>query len=266
MNCKDFQKDLASGEPLTPQAADHARSCGTCGALFRILEGGSDKAKPDPARVAAIQQILISSLEPIRPLPSNGKLALTALVVAILLMLVCTAPFGYFGMRALSMGQIAFYYGVVLFGGVLLAEAIAEDIIPATKRILPRVPLIIGIFLVLIATVWLLFADSGTSIPGRGMACLRLGIFAAAIAGMAAHFFLRRGVLTTPVQTCCLSGTFAGLVGFGVLALHCPILTASHILPWHLGAMAISGCAGAIIGIILELVPRSRGIIAPATR
>jgi hypothetical protein len=230
-----------------------------------LIFSGREKAHPDPSRVAAIQQVLISSLKPVRPLPSNGRLTVMALLAAILLMLVCTVPFGYFGIRALSVGKMLVYCGVVLFAGIMLALAMVQDMTPAARRTFPRPLLIVGIFVVLIGIVLLLFADS-SSTPGPGIPCLAIGLFGAAIAGVAACLLLRKGVLTTPVQTCCVTGTLAGLVGFGSLALHCPVLRASHILPWHLGAMAISGCAGAAIGVILELLPRSRETPASVTR
>jgi hypothetical protein len=54
------------------------------------------------------------------------------------------------------------------------------------------------------------------------------------------------------MQASMLAGLFAGLGGFAVLALHCPILTAPHVWAWHLGAMLIAGAGGAAAGVIVS--------------
>jgi hypothetical protein len=225
-----------------------------------MLEGlEQPPAAPAAARVAAIQQHLLSSLTPVRPLPSNRTLALVALAVGATLSVLCALPFGLLALKSLSASQMAAYYCLIAVVGIFLSAAIAQDMIPGAKRTVNRPLLIAGAFLLLAFAVVLLFpVFSAPRFVPRGIPCLRLGTMSAAIAGIAVWLLLRRGFLTTPVESCALAGTFAGLVGFAVLAVHCPIQQVPHILVWHLGAMAIAGCAGALIGALGESLSRFR--------
>lgn len=262
MSCQEFLKFLSSGAPLTPAAVSHLASCGRCKALVERLEPQA-KEPPPVARVATIQHMLLSSLVPVHPLPSDLTLAFTALLGAVILVFVCALPFGYLALRSLSARQMIEYYGLILVLGILLATATVQDMIPGAKRTVNRSLLIIGAFAALAAATLLLFPIfAGPRFVHFGIPCLRLGTASAAIAGIAAYLLLRRGVLTTPLQTCVLAGTFAGLTGFGVLALHCPIQQSGHILAWHLGAMAIAGCGGAVLGLSAEFFGRFGKFVA----
>lgn len=208
------------------------------------------------ARIAHIQHLVISSLKPIRPLPSNRTLVLVAVVFSIFLAFACTFPFGWFALQALSIGQMTLYYGFILLLLYLLAQTTVEDVIPGCVRTLSQPALIGGAFLLLGLGVALMFPSFTTErFVQLGVPCLRLGVMCAGIAGLFVSLLLRRGFLTSRVKTCCLAGTLAGLVGFGGLAIHCPILQASHILVWHLGAMLVAGVAGSLVGVYLEYRP-----------
>lgn len=257
MNCKDLLEFLSSGAALSPAAKAHVASCPHCRAMLEGL------AQPDaavsPACVAAVQERLLSTLKPVRPLPSNRMLALAALAGGGALALLCALPFGYFALKSLSPGQMAAYYSLIAVVAIFLATAMAQDMIPGAKRTISRPALLAAVFIVLAVTVIVLFpVFSAPRFVPRGIPCLRLGTMSAAIAGIAIWLLLRRGFLTTPLETCGLAGTFAGLVGFAVLAVHCPIKQVPHILVWHMGAMAIAGGAGALIGAFAEWLSRFR--------
>jgi hypothetical protein len=261
MTCKELLNLLSSGARLTPEADAHLAACARCTALVESLE--QRPAEPSATRVASIQQALLSSLRPVRPAPSNRVLATAALAGAVVLAFLCALPAGYLAFRSLSAPQMVVYYGLILVVGILLAVAIAQDMIPGAKRTISRSLLIGTSFVVLTIAVLLLFPNfAGPRFVFLGLGCLRLGTLSAAVAGVAAYLFLRRGFLTTPVETWGLAGTFAGLVGFAVLALHCPIQQSGHILAWHLGAMAIAGCGGALSGVLIEFLARFRRLAA----
>ena len=261
MTCKEFLKVLSSNAPLTPGAAEHLATCARCKALSASLEQLT--SEPAPGRLASIEQLLLSSLAPVRPLPSNRILASIALSGSVALAFLGALPFGYLALRSLSARQMIIYYVLILALGILLAAATVQDMIPGAKRTINRSLLIGGAFGVLAVAALLLFPNfAGPRFVHLGLGCLRLGTLSAAVAGLAAYLFLRRGVLTTPVQTCILAGTFAGLTGFAVLALHCPIQQSGHILAWHLGAMAMAGCGGALSGILLEFFTHFRRVAA----
>lgn len=251
MNCEELGDLLSSGAPLTPEAQAHIASCAGCSAMLQALQ--EQPLAVSPARVAAIEQRVLSTLTPVRSLPSNRRLAAIALGIGGVIAVVCAFPFGYFAFKSLSAGQMAAYYSLIAAVGVFLAVAIAQDMIPGTKRTVSRPVLVTGAFVSLAAAVIFLFPIfTAPLFVQLGIPCLRLGTLSAAIAGIPIWLLLRRGFLTTPIETGCLAGAFAGLSGFAVLALHCPIQEAPHILTWHLGAMAIAGCAGALFGAVFE--------------
>ncbi len=247
MNCRELDSLLSSGAALTPEAQAHVSACRQCGELLAALR--THPEGPSPHQIAAIQQRIVSTLKPVRPLPSNGALTLLGLAIFIALSLLVAFPFGYFALDALRTTQKLVYYGVILALAAVFAHSIAEDIIPGPKRGFSRAALIVGAFAALALAVALLFRNFGVQqFVRNGISCLRLGTFGAAVAGATAFLLVRKGFLTTPFETSCLIGTFGGLVGFSVLALHCPIQQASHILVWHLGPILIAACAGAAIG------------------
>jgi hypothetical protein len=61
---------------------------------------------------------------------------------------------------------------------------------------------------------------------------------------------MRRGFVTDPLAGAVAGGAFAGLLGMAVLALHCPIFSATHIIVWHAGVIVVTSVAGACIGWI----------------
>jgi hypothetical protein len=251
MNCEELVDLLSSGAPLTLEAQEHIASCAGCSAMLQRLQ--EQPPAISPARVAAIEQRVLSMLAPVRPLPSNRRLAAVALGIAAVIAVVCAFPFGYFALKSLSAAQMAAYYSLIAGVGAFLAMAIAQDMIPGAKRTISRPLLVAGAFVLLAAAAIFLFpAFTAPHFVPRGIPCLRLGAISAAVAGIPIWLLLRRGFLTTPIETGCLAGTFAGLAGFAVLALHCPIQEAPHILTWHLGAMAIAGCTGALFGAAFE--------------
>jgi len=207
---------------------------------------------PSPDRIESIQRLVVSSMYPVRPLPSNRVLVSSVLGLFVLLAFICTLPFGWLGLHALSSGQKLLYFGLILLLAYVLGRAVVEDMIPGSLRRVNRPVLIGGAFPLAGAAVALLFPSFATvRFVHFGIPCLRLGLVCAAIGGLFLFLLLRRGFLTAPFQTCCLAGVLAGLVGFGGLAIHCPLLQASHILVWHLGAVFLAGMSGALVGSLL---------------
>jgi hypothetical protein len=82
----------------------------------------------------------------------------------------------------------------------------------------------------------------------EGIACLGAGLFQAAATGILLWLVLRRGLILNPVAAGVAAGTLAGLAGFGMLELHCPILKAMHLMVWHTAVIPLSGLAGYLAG------------------
>lgn len=84
----------------------------------------------------------------------------------------------------------------------------------------------------------------------EGWICFSVGIEFALAAAALLWFFLRRGAYLDARLAGATAGLLAGLAGTAVLSLHCPILETSHVVTWHLGALATATLAGAAIGAI----------------
>jgi hypothetical protein len=220
--------------------------------LRRLLAEGTE-VRPDEQRLAQIRTLLTSRMEAVRPLPSNPVLTGLALASFALICLLATLYGGHDGWHVLNLFQTIVYFGAFLSLAILFSIAIVEQIIPGAKRRLRPGWLMAGAALFFIALVPILFERFGLNrFVAHGVPCLEFGTQWAAIGGALGFFLIRKGFLTSPLQTALLTGCFAGLAGATALAFVCPQLNAPHILVWHFGTMAIGTAAGALIGLMVE--------------
>ncbi len=206
---------------------------------------------PDPQRVERIGQILVSSLHPVRPLPSNGKLMGGFLLLFAAIALLITAPVGFYGYLALNAEQRIAVYSLIAACAIASSASLVARMIPGSKP-LPR--MITPALICLLACVDLLiFQNFDTSrFVERGIPCLRFGLICATATAALAYPILRKGLFTAPIAAGAITGTFGGLAGVAALALHCPLLIAPHILVWHFGALLIAVLVGALAGFFIQ--------------
>ena len=213
--------------------------------LFREIRD----AEPDPAHMMSIQHALAGSKRSVRPLPSDAALAAVLVGAFLLIALAAALPVGYAGFDALSIAQKLVMYGSLLLSAGILGLAVIEQMVPGARR---RVPVALAIAFPILAMAFIvpfLFPDFSTrNFVRQGVPCLRLGLLCAIPSGALAGLFLRRGFLTSPIAAAVAAGGLSGLVGLAVLALHCPIQNAAHVLAWHLGVVAVSVLGGGALG------------------
>lgn len=206
-------------------------------------------AVPDAARVARIREDFTRSASPVRPLPSNGRMMALCVGVFAVLAVLLAAPFGFSGFAKLSSASAAIEYSVVGLLAMVLAGAAIEGMIPGSRRTLPPAAGVLIAILLLSFTASLLFPDFALhDFVSRGIPCLRLGVFCAIPAAGLTWAMMRRGFVVDTVSVVVAGGALSGLLGVGVLALHCPILNAAHIIAWHVGVVAVTSVAGALLG------------------
>jgi hypothetical protein len=249
MNCDGIKALLSEGQPLTEAARQHVASCAGCGAMMQSLT--PPEPRPDPNRVSRIQELITTSLKPVRPLPSNRRLVWTLLAVFSVFCLLAAIPVGYYGFHILNGFQRVAYYGLILLCAAWFSIAVVQEMIPGSKGKTSPSRLILATTLTLALLVSVLFQNSRMErFVTTGIPCLRLGCVSAVLSGALFWVVVRKGFFTSPVAATTTMGFFAGLAGVGVLALHCPIENSAHILVWHLGAMVIGGLGGAVIGAL----------------
>ncbi len=206
---------------------------------------------PSAARLASIEARLDGDRKAVRPLPPDSFLAAVSLAAFVALAILGAWPFGYSGMHARSTGQMLAEYAAVFISAAALALAVVEQMIPGAKRRVPPALAVLFPVVALLVIVPSLFPFFGAeSFVQRGIPCLRLGLICAIPSGGLTWLLMRRGYACGAMSAALCGGAFSGLVGVGALALHCPILNAAHILTWHVGVIAISIAAGALIGAL----------------
>ena len=255
MNCKDVRQELSLGRPISDGAAEHVQSCAGCGRMMEALRTPADM--PGQAKISAIQDSLIANLQPVRPLPSNGKLILLALLFFVVFVNAVTMLFGYQGFAHMSVMQKTFYGATILLLGIAFIKAISEQLIPGQRARIGVVWPIVGSIVVLALLVSGFFPQFDTDrFVERGIPCLWLGMACAAVYCLLEYPFVRRGFAPSPVLAGAIVAGFGGLAGVGVLALHCPLQNAAHIMVWHLGAIALSAAAGLLLVRLAQSVRR----------
>lgn len=202
----------------------------------------------DRARAA-----LLSGLKPVKPLPPLWvfTLALTTLFAAIAL--ATGTVLGVRGIHALSAGQRASIFPLLLATGWVASRACSRAMRPAsgTKLGFMALALATGAFPALFA---LIFQGYGTEhFVHEGIPCLVAGLAVAIPTGLLVALILRRGFVLEWSAAGVAAGTLAGLSGMAMLELHCPNLKVIHVISWHVAVVAVSGVIGWIAGKVFEL-------------
>jgi len=238
---------------LSLKARRHMDECKRCSALYEWSVGGGTGDLPS-ARVsgqieAQIQARLIANLKPVAP-----RISLTAITFRFALAFVVLAAtavgfMGPAGARAMTNWQWMEASLPLLIGVSLLSVSLAWQIVPGSLHRL-RANIVIGIAAAsLVAGSLLLFPwDTAVSSVRQGLECLGAGLLLAAPAAVALLLLAHRGAAMDRIVFGATIGATSGLLGVSALQFHCPILEASHIVTWHVGALVISLVAGTAIG------------------
>ena len=262
MNCRDLEKFLAAGRPLTPELANHVQQCAGCRALLQSLSQADEALPGEPffpsERVRTGIGNLFTQLTPVTALPSDGVLISLTLGVFVAFSILLAVLVGLQGYLALTPMQRAFYCGPIFFFALLFSMVSVQVAIPGAKVRVQGWRVAVSSVIALAWIVSALFRNFGLDhFVSRGFPCLRFGCVCALLFGILAAVILRRGYVTNPGTASALIGCFAGFFGVAVLSLHCPLQNAPHVIVWHLGAVAVSALGGLATGFILQQRDRS---------
>ncbi len=214
-------------------------------------------ATPDPTRLARTRQTFADSAAPVRPLPSNPAMMLLCVGVFVTIAILLAGMAGFFGFDKMSASARWVDYSAVLLLALVLSGGVVEQMIPGSRRTLrAALAILFAVFLLSLTTVVLFpHFDAHEFVP-HGVPCLRFGLLCSIPASGLTWVLMRKGFVTDPVSGAATGGALSGLLGVAVLALHCPIFNALHIIAWHVGVIAIASLAGALIGLILVQRPK----------
>lgn len=264
MNCHDLERifiqgDLSVTSPLPPEADQHLMTCSRCRELVQALRMPGDEETRPSAALSQLAKDLASDLTPVRPLAPAGLylLAFSGIFASIVAFGVYRG--GTLALSAMSAVQSVSILCALAACGLLLAGSLVHQMVPGSRHRFRPVflPAIVIVSLSLVVTVLFNFRHE-RHFWQSGLACLRMGLPLALLAFVPFWLVLRRGAILSPRATGAAAGLLAGLAGTSVLEIHCPNLSLSHILVWHVGVSVLGALGGLAAGAISETMVRQR--------
>ena len=252
MSCRliDAYLDQADTQ-LDPEAARHLQECDRCRRLVEALGRPSAAAKIPAALRARIEQTLLGSLRPVRPLPPARAFIITALAVFASFAVLGIAVMGLSGAHAANRWQLGVVLLILSAGAALLALSLTRQMIPGSSHRIRPVTLVASIAVALLAAIGLLFPWSASRWPlSSGWTCTVAGLGLAVPAAVLLWLLLRRGAVLSPALTGATAGLLAGLPVVVSLQFGCAMLQASHVAVWHAGAALATALGGFLLGYI----------------
>jgi hypothetical protein len=250
MNCADIDRALARQNTLLPdaltaEAGEHVRDCPRCSALLEVLSAPPSGGELRPELANAIGERIGRNLTPVRPLRPAGYYAAGFALIFLAPIAAAIGILRASGIAGMAPSMIVIVFGALAVCGGLLAISLAAEMAPASRRLVPPVPLAGGILLVLAAILWALFPyQPETRFWLQAAKCLLLGIGFAAPTSALAWTLLRRGALLSPAVSGAAAGLLGGLAGIAILEIHCPDWNFAHILVAHWGTALACAAAG----------------------
>lgn len=260
MNCDGLERILIEGDPsrtslMPSEVQEHLTRCPRCNELFKALQTGGDDEKPAPAMLGGIAKELGANLWPKRPLASPRFYVSVFAAIFALIVAFGVSQVGAFALSAMTAVQRVSILATLGICVLLLEWSLVRQMVPGSRHWFRPEFLPAAVILVLSLVMAVLFRfRQQTGFWLQGWACLRTGFPFALLAAAPFWLVLRRGVILSPRTAGAATGLLAGLVGTGVLEIHCPNLDLSHILVWHLGVSILSALGGLAVGTAGEFL------------
>jgi len=230
--------------------------------IDRIFSQAADGALPPDAGRDTIQRVesaLLNDLRPVRPLAATWVFTLAFLLLFSGFAVAAGLALGLHGLHALSLGQQALIFPVLLLSAWLAAVGCVREMRPAGGLRLGALALMAAALGMPALFALLLLHDySLLNFIAEGVPCLVAGMSVSIPAGVMMAFVLRRGYVMDWAKAGIAAGTLAGLTGLGMLELHCQNLKAIHVIVWHVAVVVLSALLGYLIGRIADEFRRHR--------
>jgi hypothetical protein len=208
---------------------------------------------PTAGLLEQIADSVQASLTPVRPLPPLWKQAGTLLAAGMVVALLGAARAGFLGFEALPPTSRSVIFAVLATLWGLTASQVVVAWLPASRRLLPPVAVLLGVSVALLALFWLEFVDGHSErFLSQGVRCLLTGLVHAALAAALGLWIVSRGYAVNPVTAGLILGVLGGLSGVTMLELHCANFETLHVMVWHTLVVPVSGAAGACAGWALR--------------
>ncbi|MBZ5617541.1 MAG: DUF1109 domain-containing protein [Acidobacteriia bacterium] len=218
-----------------------------------LKQAAAEPHEVDRAVVERVSGIVLPSLQPVRPLPPVWVIAVVLQLIFVAVAILGATLRGLNGIRVLNSAQSSLIFWVLGSLGLMAASASAAGMAPGSKSWFDARILLATCTAAFVAVFAVMFHDYRMDrFLTEGIACLGIGLLHAVAAGLLLWLVLRRGMILNPMSVGVAAGTLAGLAGFGMLELHCPILKAMHLMVWHIAVIPLSGLAGYLVGRLVR--------------
>jgi hypothetical protein len=203
-------------------------------------------------RLKQVESAVIAELRPVRPLASDAVYvgAFAGIFIAVCIVS-CYLIAGRDGWEALSNLQRPVVFIPLLAIASLLAFSLVRQMRPAAKYMRTTAIFAVVVFLLLIASVALIFHPMHeTAFAHDSLVCFRVGMMFAIPTAILFGIVLWRGAALSPALTGATAGGLAGLAGLTVLEIHCPNMNVYHIVVSHLSVVLVCALAGFIFSSV----------------
>lgn len=256
MSCKEVDQflDCGPGAALPREAAEHLRSCERCRALFDGFQGAVPHGLA-PQLQGRLEQAVLGSLEPVKPLPSARSLAAGFSLVFFAVAGAGAVALGVATPKVMNPVQLGVVFALLAGGAVLLAIALSREMLPgayALNRLYCSKVLLAWLLPAFLLAVAALFPWRASQPFLAGFPCTLAGLLLSAPAAVLFWLLLRRGAVLSPGTAGAASGLLAGLAGALALHLTCIMAEAPHLAVWHVGVPVGCALAGFAIGRFAE--------------
>jgi hypothetical protein len=261
MSCDDLDRlraesphSASSGWPR--EAQQHLASCGRCSQLQASLDSSAQLDFPEALR-GRIEADILPGLRPVSPIPSTLRVAVTLLLCSMVVIAAANLRLGLDGWYARSRLQASVNFSLLGVSILALANALAQQMMPGSRR-RASVSLYIAVPLLalLAANVSVFGYRWNPNFVPIALSCWEIGVACAALSAPLFWMALRRGFSLDPVGHGATAGLLAGLVGATVLEIYCPYLDRLHTSAAHVGAAITSALLGAVLGGIKGRIER----------
>ena len=215
---------------------------------------GDQRVEPRGELRQKLIEELITSLTPVKPLPSNGMLAVQFLFT----FAVCAAGLitilGKAGIHMMTAAQLGAMAAILTGGGVFFALQLVNRMVPGNRIALTWLFGLVPVPLGVGASMALLFPwRMSQAFVEEGWPCAALELAVAIPAGAMFWALARRGVLSPSAGLGAVLMALAVCLALLVDQAQCMFLQAPHLLFWHGGIGIVLIVAGSLIGRTVKL-------------
>ncbi len=206
-----------------------------------------DELSQETAR--RIDDLLIPSLAPVRPLPSRNKLVLRFIAVFAVGALALMGLMDKAGFHLMTHAQMVSMAAILTAAGVLLSVAMAHQMVPGSRERFPVRLALASSAIAAAGAIWLLFPwVTPRAFVSEGWPCAVMESIVALPAAGVFWLLARRGAFFSGTRVGAAVAGLAVVLSLLVQQFRCMFPQAPHLLVWHGATAAILIGLGALIG------------------